>query len=199
MRNWMRAACCLIMLSLLLISTPVWAQSLWSDNSPAANLFTDRKARAVGDTVTILINENSSAVRSGAANNAKSANVDMKAGTGIFGWIAAANAETSDKFDAKGTLTNTNKVNAKLTTTVTEVKPNGSMVITGTQTIKQNNEEQKITITGIVRPDDIAADNTVLSTYVADAQIKIDGKGPVANKQRQGILSQILNILFSLT
>ena len=70
------------------------------------------------------------------------------------------------------------------------------MVITGTQTIKQNNEEQKITITGIVRPDDIAADNTVLSTYVADAQIKIDGKGPVANKQRQGILSQILNILF---
>lgn len=196
MRNWMRAACCLIMLSLLLISTPVWAQSLWSDNSPAANLFTDRKARAVGDTVTILINENSSAVRSGAANNAKSANVDMKAGTGIFGWIAAANAETSDKFDAKGTLTNTNKVNAKLTTTVTEVKPNGSMVITGTQTIKQNNEEQKITITGIVRPDDIAADNTVLSTYVADAQIKIDGKGPVANKQRQGILSQILNILF---
>ena len=196
MRNWMRAACCLIMLSLLLISTPVWAQSLWSDNSPAANLFTDRKARAVGDTVTILINENSSAVRSGAANNAKSANVDMKAGTGIFGWIAAANAETSDKFDAKGTLTNTNKVNAKLTTTVTEVKPNGSMVITGTQTIKQNNEEQKITITGIVRPDDIAADNTVLSTYVADAQIKIDGKGPVANKQRQGILSQILNFLF---
>ena len=196
MRNWMRAACCLIMLSLLLISTPVWAQSLWSDNSPAANLFTDRKARAVGDTVTILINENSSAVRSGAANNAKSANVDMKAGTGIFGWIAAANAETSDKFDAKGTLTNTNKVNAKLTTTVTEVKPNGSMVITGTQTIKQNNEEQKITITGIVRPDDIAADNTVLSTYVADAQIKIDGKGPVANKQRQGILSKILNILF---
>ncbi len=135
-------------------------------------------------------------MRSGAANNAKSANVDMKAGTGIFGWIAAANAETSDKFDAKGTLTNTNKVNAKLTTTVTEVKPNGSMVITGTQTIKQNNEEQKITITGIVRPDDIAADNTVLSTYVADAQIKIDGKGPVANKQRQGILSQILNILF---
>ena len=196
MRSWMRAACCLIVLSLLLIGTPVWAQSLWSDNSPAANLFTDRKARAVGDTVTILINENSSAVRSGAANNAKSANVDMKAGTGIFGWIAAANAETSDKFDAKGTLTNTNKVNAKLTTTVTEVKPNGSMVITGTQTIKQNNEEQKITITGIVRPDDIAADNTVLSTYVADAQIKIDGKGPVANKQRQGILSQILNILF---
>ena len=196
MRNWMRAACCLIMLSLLLISTPVWAQSLWSDNSPAANLFSDRKARAVGDTVTILINENSSAVRSGAANNAKSANVDMKAGAGIFGWIAAANADESDKFDAKGTLTNTNKVNAKLTTTVTEVKPNGSMVITGTQTIKQNNEEQKITITGIVRPDDIAADNTVLSTYVADAQIKIDGKGPVANKQRQGILSQILNILF---
>ena len=196
MRSWMRAACCLIVLSLLLIGTPVWAQSLWSDNSPAANLFSDRKARAVGDTVTILINENSSAVRSGAANNAKSANVDMKAGTGIFGWIAAANAETSDKFDAKGTLTNTNKVNAKLTTTVTEVKPNGSMVITGTQTIKQNNEEQKITITGIVRPDDIAADNTVLSTYVADAQIKIDGKGPVANKQRQGILSQILNILF---
>ena len=70
------------------------------------------------------------------------------------------------------------------------------MVITGTQNINQNGEEQKITVTGVIRPEDLTADNTILSSYVADAQIRIDGKGPIAGKQRQGVLTQIFNFLF---
>ena len=79
---------------------------------------------------------------------------------------------------------------------VTEVKPNGNLVVSGTQSIKQNADLHTITITGVVRPDDIAADNTVLSSYVANAEMKFDGKGPINAKQRQGILTQIFNILF---
>ena len=79
---------------------------------------------------------------------------------------------------------------------VTEVKPNGNLVVSGTQSIKQNTDLHTITITGIVRPDDIAADNTVLSSYVANEAMKFDGKGPINAKQRQGILTQIFNILF---
>ena len=110
--------------------------------------------------------------------------------------VPNANAKQSDQFKAQGSLNNSNKVNAKITTTITEVKPNGNLVITGTQLIKQNGEEQKITVTGIVRPDDIAADNTVLSSYVADAKIQIDGKGPIAKKQRQGIITRLVDIIF---
>ncbi len=199
MKHSMKHLGCVMVVCVVVILLTInisMAQSLWSDSTYSFGMFADRKARAVGDTVTIIINENSAATRSGKADNSKSSKVDMKAGTGIFHGIASASADFSDNFDAKGSLSNTNRVNAKIATTVTEVKPNGNLVITGTQTIKQNGEDQKITITGLVRPDDVTAENTILSTYIADAQILIDGKGPISRKQRQGILSQLLNILF---
>jgi flagellar L-ring protein precursor FlgH len=68
--------------------------------------------------------------------------------------------------------------------------------VSGKQTIKQGSDEQRITITGMVRSDDVTADNTVLSSYVSNSEIKIDGKGPLAGKQRQGILSSLFNFLF---
>jgi flagellar L-ring protein precursor FlgH len=172
------------------------AASLWSDTAQGAELFSDRKAHAVGDILTILINESSSASRVGASNNSKSTDISMNAGTGIFHGIASASAGNSDTFKSSGSITNSNAVTGRLTVQVIDVKPNGNLVISGTQTIKQNNEEQKITVSGEIRPEDITVDNTVLSTYVANAQIKIDGKGPLSSKQRQGILSQIFNFLF---
>ncbi len=173
----------------------VSAESLWSD-AATGNMFADHKAKAVGDILTIVINESSSAVRSGNASNSKSADAKMDAGAGIFHWIASASAGSSDSFQAKGALSNTNVIQAKMTVKVTEVKANGNLAITGTQVIKQNGEDQKITVTGLVRPENITADNTVLSSYVADAEIKIDGNGPIAQKQRQGILTRIFDFLF---
>lgn len=180
-------------LAILPVTNFVQAASLWSDSS---SLYGDHKAHAIGDIVTILINESSSASRVGKANNSKSTSTDMSAGTGIFSWIASANAANKDSFSAQGSIANTNNVSAKLTAQVIEVQPNGNLVISGTQSIKQNGEEQKITVIGTVRSDDIASDNTILSTYVANAKIRIDGHGPIAGKQRQGILSQIFNFLF---
>ncbi len=174
----------------------VQAESLWSDKGPAASLFSDHKAHSVGDIITIIINENSSASRTGNASNAKTSSTSMNAGTGIFAWIAAASAGNSDSFAAKGSLANTNTVTGKITVQVTEIKPNGNLAVSGTQSIKQNGEEQRIVISGVVREDDIAFDNTILSSYVSDAQLRIDGHGPIAGKQRQGILSQIFNFLF---
>ncbi|MDR7866196.1 MAG: flagellar basal body L-ring protein FlgH [Sporomusaceae bacterium] len=169
------------------------ATSLWAEQT---SLFGDRKARAVGDSLTIVISESSTASRSGTANNSKSASNSMAAGTGVFKWLAAAEASGKDSFKADGKITNTNAVTGRITVQVTGVKPNGNLLVSGTQSINQNGEEQKITITGEVRPEDISADNAVLSSNVANAQLKIDGKGPIANKQRQGILTQIFNLLF---
>lgn len=169
------------------------AASLWSEQT---SLFGDRKARAVGDSLTIIISETSSASRSGNAANSKSGSTDMKAGTGMLKFIAAANASGSDSFKAEGKITNTNNVSGTITVQVTAVKPNGNLAVSGTQSIVQNGEEQKITVTGEVRPEDVTVDNAVMSYNVANAQIRIDGKGPIANKQRQGILTQIFNLLF---
>lgn len=184
--------CCTLMFGLI---SSAGAASLWSDDS-SMNLFADRKARAVGDSLTIIINESSSASRSASGSNSKSGSNTLSAGTGIFDFLAAATAKGSDSFKSNGSLSNKNNVTGKITVQVIEVKPNGNMVVSGTQSIVQNADQHRITITGIVRKDDVTADNTVTSSQVADAQLKFDGKGPLNAKQRQGILTQIFNILF---
>jgi flagellar L-ring protein precursor FlgH len=181
------------MLFMLTAMCTVQAESLWSDNY---SLFADHKARAVGDILTIIISEQSSATRSGNASNSKDASGSADAGAGFFTFINAASFNSKDSFSAKGSINNTNTVSGRLTVTVQEVKPNGNLVISGKQSIKQNGEDQVIIVSGVVRPEDIAADNTIASYYVADAQIRIDGHGPLSRKQRQGILSQIFNFLF---
>lgn len=174
----------------------VSAASLWSDTGTNGSMYSERKAHAVGDMITIVINENSSANRVGSAANSKSTSTSMDAGTGIFHGIAAASAANADQFSAAGSIVNTNIVTGKMTAQVIEVKPNGNLVISGTQSIKQNGEEQKITVSGIIRVEDIATDNTVQSSAIGDAKIKVDGNGPIAGKQRQGIISQLFNFLF---
>ncbi|MBC8016832.1 MAG: flagellar basal body L-ring protein FlgH [Sporomusaceae bacterium] len=172
------------------------AMSLWNDPGAGLSMYSDRKAHAVGDTLTIIISENSSANRAGSATNSKTTTTEINAGVGIFSVLSNASAGNSDKFAANGSIVNTNSVNARMTAQVLEVKPNGNLIISGMQSIKQNGEEQKITISGIVRTEDITTDNTVRSSAIGDAVIKVEGKGPITRKQRQGILSQIFNFLF---
>ena len=187
----------LVIFTLVIAPVPyAKADSLWTSNAPAANLFTDHRAHAVGDVITIIISETSSAKRSGSASNKKDASTSVDAGSGLLTFINGLGGSSSDSFSADGSLSNTNKITGRITVKVEAVQPNGQLVVKGTQTIKQNTDEQKITITGIVRPEDVTADNTVLSSNVADAQLNIEGKGPIAGKQRQGIFTQIFNFLF---
>lgn len=73
--------------------------------------------------------------------------------------------------------------------------PNGNLVINGNRMITVNDEKQILEISGIVRPEDLSADNTVLSSLVADAQIKYAGKGAVSEKARLGFISRLLSMM----
>lgn len=187
-------------LAILLLVQPLTdvaiAGSLWSDSGPGASLYSDHRARAVGDILTIVISESFTASRTGAANNSKDSSTSVNAGAGIFRGLMPGSAGSSDSFKASGSLTNSNTMTGRMTVMISEIKPNGNLIISGTQMIKQNNEEQKIIVSGEVRPDDIQPDNTISSSMVANAQINIAGKGPLSEKQRQGILTQLFNFLF---
>ena len=173
----------------------VSAKSLWVESS-ALSLYADKKARNVGDILTIIINETTTQTASKSRSNSKEGSTSLSAGTGIFHFLAAASASGEDSFSANGSATDTNRFSGQITVTVVEVLPNDNMVVEGTQSIWQNRDEHKITLRGIVRRDDVTMNNTVPSTKVADATLKFDGKGPLNAKQRQGILTQIFNILF---
>ena len=190
------------LLALLLASVvPVSAQSLWTDGKghTEGTYFSDRKARDVGDILTIVINESATTAATKGSSNSKSGNVSMNAGIGVFDFLNSifpASAGGSDSFKADGNATSTNRAMGRVSVTVVEVEPNGNMVVEGTQSIWQNKNEHKITLRGVVRRDDVSYNNTVPSSQVADATIRFDGKGPLNSKQRQGILTQIFNILF---
>ena len=174
----------------------VHADSLWNDSSPTTVLFGDQRARAVGDTLTIIINETSSASRTGSSANSKSGSNTTNQGTGLLGFVPESSIGQNDSFKSQGSIVNKNAVSALVAVKVIEVKPNGNLVVSGTQNIRQNGEEQRIVISGQVRQIDILPNNSVLSSKMADAKILVTGSGPLVNKQRQGILTQIYNWFF---
>ena len=182
----------------LFFAPTAFAQSLWADAAEGTSygVFADRKAHNVGDTLTVLISEKTTTTQTKSRKNGKSASTTLNAGTGIFDFLTSASAGGSDSWKADGSAKDSSNFSGNIAVTVVEVQPNGNMVVEGTQSIWQNKNEHKIVFRGTCRPEDISASNTVLSTRVADATVRFDGKGPLNAKQRQGILTQIFNILF---
>lgn len=182
----------LIVLIAMLISTQAMAQSLFNSNSYQP-MVADHKALKRGDNLTVLITE--------FASLTTSANTSTKKDGSIFGSIKGTNsshggsAELGDDFSGGGTIERSGKLLAQLTVTVQSVDANGDLHIKGQQEIAVNDEKQHITIEGIVRPQDISPDNTVLSTKVSDAKISYTGKGLLAEKQKPGVLTRFLSWL----
>lgn len=178
----------------IMVPATAGAVSLWSEES--RNIFSDRRASQVGDIVTVIISETASMTSTKDSSNSKSGKQNLDAGLGIFDFLAAASASQNDNFSAKGSATNSNTARGTITVTVTDVAPNGNLIVEGTQSIWNNKNEHKITLQGIIRPEDITYRNTIPSNKVAEATVKFDGKGPLNSKQRQGIITQIFNFLF---
>ena len=197
-RKWQSFVLAGVFSGALLLAPTALAQSLWADavEGTSYGVFADRKAHNVGDTLTIVISEKTTTTQTKSRKNGKSASTTLNAGTGIFDFLTSASAGSSDSWKADGSAKDSSNFSGNIAVTVVEVQPNGNMVVEGTQSIWQNKDEHKITLRGIVRRDDVTYENTVPSTKVADATVRFDGKGPLNAKQRQGILTQILNILF---
>lgn len=189
---WIIVGCVLLLTS---VTGSGAASSLWSES---ASLFSDTKARQVGDLVTMIIVERSQATQSASTQTGSEGKVQVGpiSLADIVPVIPPLSAGGSDSAGAKGSTTRGGSLNARMTAQVVEVLPNGNLVIEGRQTIIVNGEEQIIVVSGQVRPQDIAPDNTVLSTFVADATIVYHGTGPIGDKQTPGLLTRLFNWLF---
>lgn len=173
----------------------VLAQSLYPLDKPS--MFEDQKARRPGDLVTVIIVEQAQARQSANTATGKDAELTVGPGMGVLAdLIPLLKLGGGDSFSASGSTTRGGSLSAKLTTKVVEVLPNNTMLIEGRQKISINGEDQEIIITGIVRNQDVARDNTILSTFVADAEIAFVGTGIVADKNNPGIITRIFNWLF---
>lgn len=190
--NTMRiiATCCL---GMLLSAGTANADSLF-DESTYRSLASDHRALDVGDNLTVLIVENASATATADTRTAKSGSLAGSV-SDTQGLEAAGGLELSEDFRGNGSIQRTGRLLAQITVTVQSVSRNGDLVVQGDQVIEVNNEKQRISLAGRVRPQDIAPNNTVLSTRLSDAHISYIGKGILGEKQRPGILWRFLDWL----
>ncbi|WCM91106.1 flagellar basal body L-ring protein FlgH [Acidovorax sp. NCPPB 2350] len=159
------------------------AESLYNEQT-FRPLTADNRAFRVGDVLTVQVFENSSATTSADTGtrrrNGLSAELGHRSGT-----VAQTGIGVNGDFDGGGRTQRTNRVLATLTVSVREILPNGDLRVAGEQSLTVNQEPQKVTLEGRVRPLDISDGNVVLSTRLADARISYVGEGDIAERSRR--------------
>ncbi len=174
--------------------------SLYQD-SYGLSLFGDRKAHFVGDVITITLSENTVSKKSSNVNVKKDDSVVFNSGAGtLLGMDPSAskvnlatNVAQNRKFGGNSGADQSNSLQGNITVTVAEIMPNGNLVVRGEKWMTLNSGDEFIRISGIVRPDDVAPDNTILSTRLANAKISYSGTGSLADSQKMGWLAKFFN------
>jgi flagellar L-ring protein precursor FlgH len=162
-------------------------------------LFESSIARRVGDTVTILLVESTNASKSSTTATKKASTVGISAPTGIGTQMTLQGAPLSlgldnkTSFDGSGTTAQSNKLDGQITVTVAKRMANGNLLVRGQKWLSLNQGSEFVRVQGIIRPTDIAPDNSIPSSKVADAMISYGGQGALADANSPGLLARFFN------
>ena len=148
---------------------------------PGMGLFEDRRAKHVGDILTVNLVEKTTATRTSASTDERKANANVNIpapilagrtlpilGSALTSWAPSAN----NKVELKDNDTNSNTVNGSITVTVVDVLANGNLMVAGEKTVRINQDTEYIRLAGVVNPNQITASNTVNSTQLAEVQLE---------------------------
>ncbi len=157
-------------------------------------LFEDRRARAIGDIMTINIIENTSATKAGSSSGSKTGSVDASTtapvGLPVNLPATSLSATSSIKNDDKAAGNNSNNFNGSITVTVIDVLANGNLVVSGEKQIALDKGTEFVRFSGVVNPDTITLGNVVTSSKVADARIEYRTNSKIDGAQIASILSR---------
>lgn len=182
--------------------------TIWPGERVSNNFFTDGRAARIGDILTVKIVEATKSNEKATTDLKRTgANVNLgipnlfgieynQAGRGFISPDKLVTATTKNDFKGEGETVRDGSVVATISTKVVDVMPNGNLAVEGKREITLNNERKEMLFQGIVRPKDIAADNSVFSTQVADAKIILAGVGVISEKQSPGWFARILDLLW---
>jgi flagellar L-ring protein FlgH len=176
--------------------------SLWSDQGNLSDMSRDYKAHKVNDIVMIRILEKTDATQAGQVKTSRqfaaSAAISQLAGK-----LSAANnlqkllnANSSSSLNGQGASTSNTTMTTVLAGRVVQVLPNGNMVIEASRDVDINNEHTTAIVRGLIRPGDVASDNSVLSTSVSDLHVQLKGKGVVSDSTHRS--NKIVRLILQL-
>jgi len=158
-----------------------------------AALVSDNRARRVGDLLTIRLVERTQSRKSASADTKRDSSTEVTLPE-ILPWTnltdGKLNGGLKQKFNGGGSTAQDNQLSGEVSVTVASVLPNGVLVVAGEKRLTLNRGEEQVQLTGLVRPDDIGPDNSVISTRVANAQIRYGGTGEIAEQSRMGWLQR---------
>ncbi|MEW8149579.1 MAG: flagellar basal body L-ring protein FlgH [Candidatus Thiodiazotropha endolucinida] len=180
-------------LMMALFTLPASGESLFNETTYQP-LITDHRARNIGQLLTVLIYESASSSTS--ADSDTNNSLDVSINTGYDDTLHDATLGIGNDSSGGGTINRTGRLMASVSVTIEKILDNGEMVVKGEQSIEFNNENQFIHVEGRVRPEDISAENTVLSTRLADAKIRYVGEGLLGRSQEPGLITKFFNWVF---
>ena len=205
MKNALALLCDPVPLITVLITlqvTNLVADSLWKADTSTSSMFADKKARRVGDILTIQIQENNGASRNNTTTTAKQTAVDATIANFLYGPAAGGlltkagqypsmNFTGKNSFSGGGTINNQETITAQLAVRVIDVLPNGNLVVEGRRQTAFSGEKQDAILRGTVRFDDISSANTIYSYNVSDASIQFVTHGTITDNQNKGWFNRI--------
>jgi flagellar L-ring protein precursor FlgH len=178
--------------------------SLWRNGSRA--FFKDQRARQVGDLLTVTVNITDKAkfdneTKRSRTNKEDSGVTDFAGAKLLTGNAAKVmpgkilTADSTAQSEGKGSVDRTEDLKTSVAAVVTQILPNGNLVVEGRQEIRVNFEVRELIVAGIVRPEDIQSDNTIDSTKIAQARIAYGGRGQITDVQQPRYGQQVLDVL----
>jgi len=171
----------------------VQAQSLYREDT-WRGLTADNKAYRPGDVLTVQVFENSSATSSADTGTRRTNHLSAELSHGAKS-VGQTSVGLASDFDGGGRTQRTSRLLTTLTVTVQEVLPGGQLRVAGTQSVTVNEELQRVTLEGVVRPVDISDGNVVQSTRIAQARITYVGEGEVSDRSRRAWWRKLLDAL----
>lgn len=174
--------------------------SLWpaNGNGSQRGMYADRKASATGDIVTIVVAESAIASSSQSKKSTRESSVEDAIAKFLYtglakhgGELPGMSATGKAGFSGGGDVSNSQSLSARAAVLVTDVLPNGNLVIQGVRVVTFSGETQYVVLHGMIRQDDIARDNSVQSTNIADARVEFYAEGALTDAQKRGWLSKV--------
>jgi flagellar L-ring protein precursor FlgH len=180
--------------------------ALWQTGSRA--FFRDQRASRVGDILTVVISLDEKAQLSNETKRERT-NTESAGVPNLFGFESSLNKFFPDAIDAssilstnsalsndgKGSVDRSEKINLKVAATITQVLPNGNLVLAGRQQMVVNYDLRELRVTGVIRPEDISTENTITYDKIAEARIAYGGRGTITDIQQPRYGSQVLDVL----
>ncbi|HEY1110282.1 MAG TPA: flagellar basal body L-ring protein FlgH [Opitutaceae bacterium] len=175
------------------------AESLWpASGAGSRSMFSDRKAAAKGDILTIVVAESAVAQTSQKKNSSRESATADALTQFIYpnlgkhnGALPGIGATGKSSYSGGGDVNNSQSISSRAAVLVTDVLPNGNLVIEGVRVVTFSGETQYVVLRGLVRSDDIARDNSVVSSNIADARVEFHTEGSLTDAQKRGWLSKI--------